>query len=215
MLTGAALAYVGDYIAQIRQNEVYDTKRATSFVIFDMLYRASQCALFPIIIEKFQGQYLSTIPIDIIGNIDTYYLATTERTLCNQLFVIPFFYYPLFFTLTGYMQGLRNDEIVTFAKQSIGKLLVRNWSFWIPVQFFQFGYVDEDFQIPFLCVVGLIWTLILSLSAGSTSAFKTSTPVTASSMEVKMDFDKNSPLIEDSLLPSKSRKIPVGKKNVK
>lgn len=43
----------------------------------------------------------------------------------------------------------------------------RNWTFWLPVQYFQFGYVDEPLQIPFLCVVGLAWTFILSIFAGS------------------------------------------------
>jgi hypothetical protein len=49
--------------------------------------------------------------------------------------------------------------------------LKRNWLFWIPVQYFQFGYVDEPLQIPFLCVVGLAWTFILSLAAGSVQTY--------------------------------------------
>lgn len=47
----------------------------------------------------------------------------------------------------------------------------RNLLFWIPVQFIQFGFVQEDLQIPFLCVCGLGWTFILSIMAGSTKEY--------------------------------------------
>ena len=43
----------------------------------------------------------------------------------------------------------------------------RNLLFWIPVQFVQFGYIQEDLQIPFLSMCGLAWTFILSVAAGS------------------------------------------------
>jgi len=43
----------------------------------------------------------------------------------------------------------------------------RNLLFWIPVQFVAFAYVPEDQQIPLLIVCGLVWTVILSVSAGA------------------------------------------------
>ena len=85
----------------------------------------------------------------------------------NQFIVIPIIYYPLFFSLTGYIQGLSIDESIARVQTTIVPLLKRNWAFWIPVQYFQFGYVDEPLQIPFLCLVGLAWTFILSNFAGS------------------------------------------------
>ena len=36
-----------------------------------------------------------------------------------------------------------------------------------------FGFVEEDLQIPILIVAGLVWTVILSLAAGSTSTTTT------------------------------------------
>ena len=75
---------------------------------------------------------------------------------------IPLFYYPLFFSLTGWVQGLTVDATIERAQTTIFPLLKRNWAFWLPVQYFQFGYVDEPLQIPFLCLVGLIWTFIFS-----------------------------------------------------
>lgn len=43
----------------------------------------------------------------------------------------------------------------------------RNLLFWIPTQFAVFGFVEENLQIPILIVCGLVWTIILSLSAGN------------------------------------------------
>ena len=50
----------------------------------------------------------------------------------------------------------------------------RNLLFWIPVQFIQFGYIQEDLQIPFLSLCGLAWTFIISISAGSTKQYNAS-----------------------------------------
>ncbi len=85
--------------------------------------------------------------------------------------MIPTIYYPLFFSLTGYVQGLSIDATIERAQTTIVPLLKRNWAFWLPVQYFQFGYVDEPLQIPFLCVVGLVWTFILSVAAGSVKTY--------------------------------------------
>lgn len=71
------------------------------------------------------------------------------------------------------MQGLSIDATIERVSTTIVPLLKRNWAFWIPVQYFQFGYVDEPLQIPFLCVVGLAWTFILSIVAGSVKSYET------------------------------------------
>lgn len=190
-LAGDAIAQSRD------EDSDYDVKRAGAFVSFDILYRAVQCALFPEIIRSFDGHYLASftdlIPA-IEANRDV--LATMEQTMgkmkiiyrhqwftflgnflsnenflfafaVNQFLVIPFIYYPVFFSLTGYIQGLSIDATIERASTTIIPLLKRNWTFWLPVQYFQFGYVDEPLQIPFLCVVGLAWTFILSIFAGS------------------------------------------------
>jgi hypothetical protein len=98
--------------------------------------------------------------------------------------VIPLIYYPVFFSLTGYVQGLTKEQTIERVQTTIVPLLKRNWLFWIPVQYFQFGYVDEPLQIPFLCVVGLAWTFILSLAAGSVSSYDEEEVVTAAATVV-------------------------------
>lgn len=167
LVTGGILASLGDYIAQRGEEGDFDTKRAGAFVTFDVMYRAIQCALFPEITRVCDGHYLGSF----IPAVDLSILATLEQTMANQFIIIPFMYYPLFFSLTGYVQGLSIDANIERVKTTIVPLLKRNWAFWIPIQYFQFGYVDEPLQIPFLCLVGLAWTFILSVSAGSVKNF--------------------------------------------
>lgn len=162
LITGGILAVCGDAIAQSREPGDYDQIRAASFATFDMIYRAVQCAIFPMIILRWHGQYLT----EFLPWMDLKSCAAIEDTMVNQFLVIPLIYYPFFFALTGTLQGLSPEIIIDRAKTTVGKLLIRNWAFWLPVQYIQFQYIDEPLQIPFLCLVGLAWTFILSFSAG-------------------------------------------------
>jgi hypothetical protein len=172
MSTGATLAVTGDAIAQRNaynadDNEpfVYDKRRATSFAVFDMAYRALQHVAFPLIVANCHGQFLQS------GLIDQHSAAAMEQTLASQLGIVPFLYYPAFFALTGAVQGLDMKGAVDRAKDNFLPLMKRNLLFWIPVQFVQFGFIQEDLQIPFLSVAGLGWTFILSVAAGSAKTY--------------------------------------------
>jgi hypothetical protein len=106
--------------------------------------------------------------LSAIDNIDTLrWFAIVEQTLVSQLVIIPAFYYPFFYAVTGAVQGLTVAETMDRAKQTFIPLMKRNLLFWIPVQFAVFGFVDESLQIPILIAFGLIWTVILSVVAGS------------------------------------------------
>mmetsp|Transcript_25701 Transcript_25701/g.36257 ORF Transcript_25701/g.36257 Transcript_25701/m.36257 type:complete len:320 (-) Transcript_25701:41-1000(-) len=177
MATAAVLAVAGDAIAQSREPEEYDPRRASSFMVFDVAYRALQHKLFPILVSQFHGEILvgavSGFPL-LVNSVTprtVEYLAAMEQTLANQLVVVPFLYYPVFFSLTGAIQGLTVDAAIERAKENFWPLLKRNLLFWIPVQFVQFSFVEEDLQVPFLCICGLAWTVILSVMAGSTKGY--------------------------------------------
>ena len=58
--------------------------------------------------------------------------------LFNQLLVIPIIYYPLFYAITGPMQGLTKDESIERARSQFVPITIRNWKFWIPANFAQF-----------------------------------------------------------------------------
>lgn len=140
MITGGCLATMGDAIAQQREpDEAYDKRRAASFACFDMAYRALQHNVFPLIVATCQGQLflsaISTIPPLakwVSQNVDATYFAAMEQTLASQLGVVPFLYYPVFFALTGAVQGLTVEGAIERAKENFLPLMERNLLFWIP-----------------------------------------------------------------------------------
>lgn len=172
MATGATLAVCGDAIAQAKaaDDAEYDKRRAASFAAFDMCYRALQHFAFPVIVATCQGQYFGS--------------AAMEQALASQLGIVPFMYYPAFFALTGAIQGLSIEGAWNRAVDTFVPLMKRNLLFWIPVQYVQFAYIQEDLQIPFLSVAGLAWTFIISLYAGSAKSYSPP-PSTTPELEVQ------------------------------
>ena len=171
--TGATLAVLGDALAQTRDplQKSYDPRRAASFAAFDGCYRFFQHKAFPFIISICQGGVLGGILSTMLGvslgsNVQLG-LAALERTLVYQLLVIPLLYYPIFFSFTGYLQGLNPNEIWLRARTSFLPCWKRNLLFWIPTQMVMFGLIDEKWQIPFACVMGMLWSMILSVTAGN------------------------------------------------
>jgi hypothetical protein len=176
MMTGGVLATCGDAIAQsFNDEDTYDKRRAASFGMFDVAYRALQHVSFPVIVQQCQGQYASAL-LGSMGVLNVFsdhtsLLAAMEQTLASQLGIVPFIYYPVFFALTGVVQGLTSEQAIQRAQENFLPLMKRNLLFWIPVQFVQFGFVPTELQIPFLSVCGLCWTFILSVYAGSTKGY--------------------------------------------
>ena len=179
MVTGVVLAIMGDAIAQRRERPAqYNVKRAVSFAAFDGCYRAVQQLTYPPIIATCQGQYIGWLLglLNIGGSIVTRTTTTSssssvfpalEQTLVSQLLIIPTIYYPVFYAVTGLVQGLTLKGTIRRAKETFLLLMKRNMMFWIPIQFLAFGFIQKHLQIPVLILCGLAWTVILSLSAGS------------------------------------------------
>lgn len=174
VMTGATLATVGDYLAQMKEmretNKEYNVPRALSFAAFDSCYRLFQHRAIPFIVMLGQGQVihklLSSIPLVTMKESSLAFTAAMERTFLYQFILIPFFYYPIFFTFTGLMQGLNLKETFERAKKSFLPCWKRNLIFWIPTQMVMFGLISENWQIPFVCVMGILWSMILSVVAG-------------------------------------------------
>ena len=205
MATGGVLATCGDAIAQSQTPEPYDRRRAASFMVFDMAYRAVQHASFPVIVHECQGQYmdglLSALHLSSLVQLPDGYSAAMEQTLASQLGIVPFFYYPVFFTLTAFIQGLSAHGAFERAKENFLPLMQRNLLFWLPVQFVQFGFIDENLQIPFLSVAGLCWTFILSVAAGSASSYNKSN---VADYNAKVEAEDNFSVGKDTLSPASS-----------
>ena len=201
VLTGAVLATLGDALAQAGETtKPYDSRRAASFAAFDSCYRMFQHIMFPLIIGNCRGRVLvgliSAIPGVAARSMEGMLpvLAVSERVLAYQMMVVPLLYYPVFFTFTGFMQGLTIKETYQRAVANFLPCWKRNLLFWIPIQVqylksgdvvwssytslelansfwisvqaVMFGFVPEKFQVVFTCLMGIIWSLILSITAG-------------------------------------------------
>lgn len=177
VITGVVLAILGDALAQntiSKEPNGYNVKRALSFATFDAVYRAAQHYIYPPMMTLCAGQVLGPlVPNHALA------AAAMERALVSQIVVIPIVYYPVFFAVTGAVQGLTTQQTVQRAQSSFWPLMKRNWLFWIPVQFGVFaGVSDEAAQIVILTACGLVWTIILSILAGQVNATPTTTTTT-------------------------------------
>lgn len=173
--TAASLAVLGDALAQQREHsqhsqhsQRYDVRRASSFVVVEAVYRGLlQQPLFLWIIATFHGEGLARALAALSLSAPLPVLATLERVLFNQFVVSPCVYYPMYFGITGPMQGLTLRESWQRARNQFSTLFGFNLCFWLPVQLIQFGMVPARYKVPFICLGGLIWNVILSALAGS------------------------------------------------
>ena len=83
---------------------------------------------------------------------------------------MPLVYYPLFFSLTGLVQGLTAQETLARAKEKFLPLVGRNLQFWLPVQIVQFEFVPEELQATSLPQPRAPWQLRSSRPAAHTAA---------------------------------------------
>lgn len=174
VITGAVLAIAGDAMAQATSNGAalannqkkveYDKRRALSFAVFDSCYRVFQHNMFPLIIRLGQG--------NVVKNVLPKFLipaaAAIEQTALYQFVIVPCLYYPTFFVFTGFIQGLTFRQSLNRMKKQYFPCWRRNLMFWIPTQMVLFGVIAEQWQIPFACFMGMLWSMVLSKTAGNT-----------------------------------------------
>jgi hypothetical protein len=174
MITAGTLGLAGDALAQKQTPQPYDVKRALGFAVFGATYSGGfQHVLFPLLVDVCQGNGLcktlsgplASCALPLTGQAALF--AAAERTLFNQLVCIPFLYYPLFFAISGFVQGLSPEAALQRAQDTWAKLVSRNLLFWLPVQFVQFAFVPLQWQVPYVCAAGLGWNIILSGMAGN------------------------------------------------
>jgi len=171
MATGGALAFAGDVIAQSllsKEEEKsippkdWDVIRTNAFVVFGALYTGGA--------QHFIFNYLN-------NSFD----EPLARLGMAQFFFIPFCYYPTFLFMTpalraGWEYGFGSEEAKTRQNQLFSEVaskipptLLRNWCFWLPVQFVQFNYIPAELNVTFTAAFGVIWNAILSWSTAGTA----------------------------------------------
>ena len=170
-VTAALVGLTGDALAQRSDAAVdYDVRRACSFALFGAGYTgAFQHSLFGWLSGSCSGSTLAGIMCEDIGAaaLGSPWLAAAEMTLVNQLCVVPFLYLPLFFLLSGLAKRTQPCKILSDARSLYVPTLVRNWSFWLPVQCALFALLPAELLVPATCLAGVAWNFILSSLAST------------------------------------------------
>jgi len=139
-------------------------ERAVAFGIFGASYTgAFQHHLFDWLSSNCHGHTLARLcsaspAAEWVGWLG----AAMERTLLNQLIIIPLLYLPYYFLVSGMVKGHSPRAIVASARRRYLPLLRRNWAFWVPVQFSFFTLVDPQHLVLATCLAGLAWNALLS-----------------------------------------------------
>eukprot|EP00537_Pseudo-nitzschia_pungens_P013304 CAMPEP_0172395322 /NCGR_PEP_ID=MMETSP1061-20121228/18943_1 /TAXON_ID=37318 /ORGANISM="Pseudo-nitzschia pungens, Strain cf. pungens" /LENGTH=293 /DNA_ID=CAMNT_0013126853 /DNA_START=152 /DNA_END=1030 /DNA_ORIENTATION=+ len=140
VITGAVLAIAGDAAAQASANtDPYDKRRALSFAVFDSCYRMFQHNMFPAVIRAGKGNVVKGLFPFLAPA-----AAAIEQTAMYQFLVVPLIYYPVFFTFTGFIQGLTFPQSLARFKAQFFRCWRRNLMFWIPTQMVLFGMIAEN-----------------------------------------------------------------------
>lgn len=96
--------------------------------------------------------------------------VATAKLAVNQFLIVPTVYMPLFFALTGSLATLDYQGSLDRAKEKYIPILIRNYSYWLPMQFIQFLVIPQEWQILYISLASVLWTVILSSLATEQSA---------------------------------------------
>jgi hypothetical protein len=173
----------------------YDAKRGATFLAFGALYTgAFQHIWFNYLSQHIAGwgdaigiwgPERAPLEVDAVFDLNEWWsyfdivaqlqhppsdaAIAAGKVAVNQFVTVPFVYMPLFFAITGSLGGLDFNQAKARMQSLYFPLLQRNYFFWLPTQFVQFFVVPLEWQIPFLSLASLVWTVLLS-SIGASSA---------------------------------------------
>ena len=155
--TAAVLGAAGDAVAQLTEAA---QKRSEPLFAFDANRALSMVAFSAVYTGAFQAWWIGTLQ-ENVHLADPIADAAVKTGLC-QFGTIPLVYMPTFFLITGAVRGMDLQTAVENAKAQYFRIYFRNVGYWIPVQMVQFFYLPQEWHIPFLCVAGFVWSIILS-----------------------------------------------------
>jgi hypothetical protein len=75
----------------------------------------------------------------------------------------PLVYFPLYFVIKGFFAGKGPaDALREYITPNGRNLVLRYWATWTPVEVCMWTFVPPNLRVPFLSMVSLIWTVVLS-----------------------------------------------------
>mmetsp|Transcript_30008 Transcript_30008/g.33641 ORF Transcript_30008/g.33641 Transcript_30008/m.33641 type:complete len:262 (-) Transcript_30008:2498-3283(-) len=174
MATGGILALAGDVIAQSLLSSSDDGKKSFPPANWDKVRTAAFVA--------FGAIYTGGAQHFIFGFLNEEFASPLTRLAIAQFGFIPFCYYPTFLLMVPTLRAgwesefgsdvasIRQTELFRDVASKIPTTLVRNWCFWLPVQFVQFNFIPTDLQVTYAAAFGVIWNAILSWSTETASS---------------------------------------------
>jgi hypothetical protein len=223
MATGGALAFMGDMIAQTLASRSArkeaentadtDTKDTDADVNVNVLTQVLALDNWDqrrtAALSVFGCLYTGGVQHFIFGYLNTSFDDPLMRLALAQFAFIPLCYYPAFLlTVPALRAGFRPGSDVERNKLTqdlLGKLpvtLLRNWAFWLPVQFVQFSFIPTEMQVTYCASFGVIWNAILSYSTMQAGA-------SATEEDTKTLKDKQQQLVVEMATPSDSPPLSV------
>ena len=119
-----------------------------------------------------QGHVLRQATRPLRLGIGDAFCKALERTLANQLVLVPLVYYPAFFAVTGFVQGLSLRASWQRMRENYLPMYATTLRFWVPIQMIQFLFVPLKWQVSSIQVTSLVWNVILSSLVGSVGSCK-------------------------------------------
>ena len=96
---------------------------------------------------------------------------TMKKVLVDQFIYTPFIYFPVFYTLRGFINERRvNKQTLIFAKimykNNVMDDLRRFWTIWIPGMWITFQIMPMHLRLPWIAGLSFFWVMILSYYSG-------------------------------------------------
>jgi len=164
--TAALLSVTSDALVQRREAGGYDVKRTAAFAIFNVAYKGFFLHFsLPILFAVCQGNVLKNVAGSL--HLADSVLVALERTIANQLVVVPLVFFPLFFAVTGCVQGLSAAQSMQRLRENYLPMCWSSMKFWVPVQIAQFLWLPLKWQVSCVQAVSFVWNMVLSSLCGN------------------------------------------------
>ena len=184
--TAAVLSVTSDAMVQRKETPgQYNWGRGASFATFNAAYKGVFLHFsLPAIFALCQGNVLraavGAAGVPVCGDA---LLKALERTIFNQLLVVPIVFFPLFFGVTGAVQGLNSGASWQRMRENYVPMCWSSFKFWFPVQIITFLMLPLKWQASCTQAVSFVWNYILSSLVGSCNDDSCALPLLSSADE--------------------------------
>lgn len=151
--TACAKGVISDLIAQVvvEQTVQINLNRVLAFAVFGALYLGMV------------GHYKYAVIYPALFGVSKTASAVAVKVIFDLFLNGPLVYFPIYFIIKGFFAGKGPvDALTDFFTVKGRNLVLRYWVVWTPVEVAMWTFVPPNLRVPFLSLVSLIWTIVLS-----------------------------------------------------